>query len=129
MCRTVSAEDKSFAVGVQYMLFRVLAFMPGPVLYGSVIDSTCILWGRKCGRQTSCLYYNLDRFRQRFLGLQVVFICGGLLCFLLTVMVLRKRTEHEDQRDAGSKGGYELVDGQKTQGENAKEKELNGIKT
>lgn len=127
--RTVSAEDKSFAVGVQYMLFRVLAFMPGPVLYGSVIDSTCILWGRKCGRQTSCLYYNLDRFRQRFLGLQVVFICGGLLCFLLTVMVLRKRTEHEDQRDAGSKGGYELVDGQKTQGENAKEKELNGIKT
>eukprot|EP00064_Thunnus_orientalis_P017983 superscaffoldBa00003985_g18069 len=130
--RTVSAEDKSFAVGVQYMLFRVLAFMPGPVLYGSVIDSTCILWGRKCGRQTSCLYYNLDRFRQRQVTpRRVVFICGGLLCFLLTVMVLRKRTEHEDQRDAGSKGGYELVDGQKTQGENAssKEKELNGIKT
>nr|XP_046266593.1 solute carrier organic anion transporter family member 2B1 isoform X2 [Scatophagus argus] len=61
--RTVPTEDKSFAVGVQYMLFRVLAFMPGPVLYGSVIDTTCILWGRKCGKHTSCLYYNLDHFR------------------------------------------------------------------
>lgn len=31
-CRTVPAEDKSFAVGVQYMMFRVLgespSFMP-----------------------------------------------------------------------------------------------------
>ncbi|KAM9332886.1 solute carrier organic anion transporter family member 2B1 isoform 2-T3 [Pholidichthys leucotaenia] len=63
--RTVSAEDKSFAVGVQYMLFRVLAFMPGPVLYGSVIDTTCIMWGKKCGKQTSCHYYHLERFRHR----------------------------------------------------------------
>ncbi|XP_015254768.1 PREDICTED: solute carrier organic anion transporter family member 2B1-like [Cyprinodon variegatus] len=64
--RTVPPEDKSFAVGVQYMLFRVLAFLPGPVLYGSVIDTTCILWGQKCGKNTSCLYYNLDKFRQRY---------------------------------------------------------------
>ncbi|MEQ2172077.1 hypothetical protein GOODEAATRI_017333 [Goodea atripinnis] len=96
--RTVPAEDKSFAVGVQYMLFRVLgesgitvsiccmlncehwryqeekvsnvslcaAFMPGPVLYGSVIDTTCIMWGEKCGQKTSCQYYDLDSFRQRY---------------------------------------------------------------
>ncbi|XP_070773467.1 solute carrier organic anion transporter family member 2B1 [Enoplosus armatus] len=121
--RTVPTEDKSFAVGVQYMLFRVLAFMPGPVLYGSVIDTTCILWGKKCGKQTSCLYYNLDRFRERFLGMQVVFVCGGLLCFLLTVVVLRRRAGHQEPQPE-SKGGYELVNGQKTP---SKEKEL--IKT
>ncbi|XP_031730020.1 solute carrier organic anion transporter family member 2B1 [Anarrhichthys ocellatus] len=106
--RTVPTEDKSFAVGVQYMMFRVLAFMPGPVLYGSVIDTTCILWGEKCGKRTSCQYYNLDRFRQRFLGLQVVFVCGGLLCFLLTVVVLRRRVRRQEPQPAG-KGGYELV--------------------
>ncbi|XP_026183940.1 solute carrier organic anion transporter family member 2B1 [Mastacembelus armatus] len=127
--RTVPTEDKSFAVGVQYMLFRVLAFMPGPVLYGSVIDTTCILWGEKCGKKTSCHYYNLDRFRQRFLGLMVIFVCGGLLCFLLTVVVLRRRAGHQEpQRE--SKGGYELVNGEKTP-ENtlSKEKEIEGIKT
>ncbi|KAL3970527.1 transcription factor 7-like 1 [Sarotherodon galilaeus] len=113
--REVPPEDKSFAVGVQYMLFRVLAFMPGPVLYGSVIDTTCILWGKKCGKQTSCQYYNLERFRNRFLGLQVVFVCGALLCYLLTIVVLRKRDRYQE-RD------YQMVN-QKIS-ENAKEKEL-----
>ncbi|XP_073334903.1 solute carrier organic anion transporter family member 2B1 [Pagrus major] len=127
--RTVPTEDKSFAVGVQYMLFRVLAFMPGPVLYGSVIDTTCILWGKKCGKHTSCLYYNLDRFRQRFLGVQVVFVCGGLLCFLLTVVVLRRMARHQEPQPE-RKGGYELVNGEKkTENISSKEKELKGIKT
>ncbi|XP_037543145.1 solute carrier organic anion transporter family member 2B1 [Nematolebias whitei] len=109
--RTVSPEDKSFAVGVQYMLFRVLAFMPGPVLYGSVIDTTCILWGRKCGKRTSCHYYNLDAFRQRFLGVMVAFVCGGLLCFLLTIVVLRRRAR---PCKAPAEGAYELVEEQET---------------
>ncbi|XP_028277550.1 solute carrier organic anion transporter family member 2B1 [Parambassis ranga] len=122
--RTVDPQDKSFAVGVQYMLFRVLAFMPGPVLYGSVIDTTCIQWGRKCGKDTSCLYYNLDRFRQRFLGLQVVFVCGGLLCFLLTVVVLRRRSEGQEPQ-VETKRGYELVSEQKAaEDASSKEKEL-----
>ncbi|XP_060942432.1 solute carrier organic anion transporter family member 2B1 isoform X2 [Limanda limanda] len=126
--RTVPSEDKSFAVGVQYMLFRVLAFMPGPVLYGSVIDTTCILWGRKCDKQTSCLYYNLDRFRQRFLGLQLVFVCGGMLCFLLTVVVLRRSSRRQEPEEDGK--GYELVAGQKTpEDASSKGREEKGVKT
>lgn len=126
--RTVSTEDKSFAVGVQYMLFRVLAFMPGPVLYGAVIDSTCILWGRKCNRQTSCHYYNLDHFRQRFLGVQTVFVCGALLCFLLTVVLLRRRAVHGDEH-VESKGGYELVNGQKTPEDPSVKEHTSPVKT
>ncbi|XP_062261642.1 solute carrier organic anion transporter family member 2B1 isoform X2 [Platichthys flesus] len=126
--RTVPTEDKSFAVGVQYMLFRVLAFMPGPVLYGSVIDTTCILWGRKCDKQTSCLYYNLDRFRQRFLGLQVVFVCGGMLCFLLTVVVLRRSTTRQEPEEDGK--GYELVTEQKTpEDASSRGRQEKGVKT
>ncbi|XP_024122211.1 solute carrier organic anion transporter family member 2B1 isoform X1 [Oryzias melastigma] len=106
--RTVRAEDKSFAVGVQYMLFRVLAFMPGPVIYGSVIDTTCILWGNKCGKQTSCHYYDLDLFRQRFLGLQVVFVCGALLCFLLIVITVHRKAKCE-KAQSGTTKGYEMV--------------------
>ncbi|XP_061596416.1 solute carrier organic anion transporter family member 2B1 [Cololabis saira] len=127
--RTVPNEDKSFAVGVQYMLFRVLAFMPGPVLYGSAIDTTCILWGKKCGKTTSCHYYNLDLFRRRFLGLQVVFVCGALLCFLLSAVVLRRRAGTQELKPQ-TKSGYELVGDHKTpEVLSTKEKELNGLKT
>lgn len=88
--RTVTPQDKSFALGIQFMLFRVLAFLPAPVLYGRAIDSTCILWGKKCGHTTSCSYYNLDLFRNRFLGLQIFFLFGGFICFLLSFLVLRR---------------------------------------
>ncbi|KPP76368.1 solute carrier organic anion transporter family member 2B1-like, partial [Scleropages formosus] len=87
--RTVKPEDKSFALGIQFMMFRVLAFMPGPVLYGSAIDTTCILWAKKCNKNTSCRYYNLDHFRQRFLGLQVFFLFGAFVCFLLTLRKIK----------------------------------------
>ncbi|CAN9501193.1 unnamed protein product [Ophioblennius macclurei] len=127
--RTVPAEDKSFAVGVQYMLFRVLAFLPGPVLYGSVIDTTCILWGKKCGKQTSCHYYNLDAFRQRFLGLQTFFVLGGLLCFLMTLFILRRRAGCPDVN--ATKGDYELVNGEKppVNASSRDEKQPYGVRT
>ncbi|XP_019727101.1 solute carrier organic anion transporter family member 2B1-like, partial [Hippocampus comes] len=117
--RTVSARDKSLAVGIQYMLFRVLAFMPCPVLYGFVIDSTCVLWDRECGKQTSCLYYDLDRFRHRFLGVQGVFMCGGLLCFCLTSLVLHRRRAGPAGPQPANQSAYELVS------ERSKEKEVN----
>uniref|UniRef100_A0A4W3GIN2 Uncharacterized protein n=1 Tax=Callorhinchus milii TaxID=7868 RepID=A0A4W3GIN2_CALMI len=63
--RSVKPQDKSFAIGIQYMLFRALAWLPGPILYGRVIDKTCIHWETKCGEQTACRYYDLDRFRIR----------------------------------------------------------------
>ncbi|NWR62006.1 SO2B1 protein, partial [Bucorvus abyssinicus] len=63
--RSIQPEDKSFAVGIQFMLLRVLAWMPGPVLYGSAIDTTCILWGKKCDRKAACRYYDNNLFRQR----------------------------------------------------------------
>ncbi|KAJ3589017.1 hypothetical protein NHX12_009867 [Muraenolepis orangiensis] len=105
--RTVPPEDKSFAVGVCYMLFRVLAFLPTPVIYGSVIDKSCLMWGRKCGKRTSCLYYDLDSFRRGFFGLLTVFLCLALFCFLMTTLVLRKQTGSLEKK-AGSERGYKL---------------------
>lgn len=59
----------------------------------------------------------------------VVFVCGGLLCFLLTIVVLRRRAGQQDQQ-LGSKGGYELVnEKKKTENVSSKEKEIMGIKT
>ncbi|NWZ12964.1 SO2B1 protein, partial [Agelaius phoeniceus] len=63
--RSIQPEDKSFAVGIQFMLLRVLAWMPGPVLYGSAIDTSCVLWERRCERRAACRYYNNTLFRHR----------------------------------------------------------------
>ncbi|XP_062385006.1 solute carrier organic anion transporter family member 2B1 [Sardina pilchardus] len=99
--RTVTPEDKSFALGIQFMLFRVLAFLPSPVLYGKAIDTTCIRWGGKCGKRMACQYYDLDKFRLRFLGLQTIFVIGGLVCFFLSFVFQNKtapKQQHIDQQ-------------------------------
>uniref|UniRef100_A0A672LAH3 Solute carrier organic anion transporter family member n=1 Tax=Sinocyclocheilus grahami TaxID=75366 RepID=A0A672LAH3_SINGR len=97
--RTVTPEDKSFALGIQFMLFRVLAFLPAPVLYGRAIDTACILWGKKCNKTTSCSYYDLELFRHRFLGLQIFFIFGGFVCFFLSFMVLRRTNSAQEHNE------------------------------
>ncbi|XP_067279456.1 solute carrier organic anion transporter family member 2B1 [Pseudorasbora parva] len=112
--RTVTPEDKSFALGIQFMLFRVLAFLPAPVLYGRAIDTACIKWGTKCNDTTSCLYYDLDLFRQRFLGLQIFFIFGGFVCFLLSFIVLCKiqstQKQNEKMKQMKSESFQEMKD-------------------
>ncbi|XP_069825575.1 solute carrier organic anion transporter family member 2B1 isoform X2 [Dendropsophus ebraccatus] len=63
--RSVNPAEKSLAIGIQFMLLRILAWLPGPVMFGSMIDSTCILWGKKCGAKAACQYYNNNMLRQR----------------------------------------------------------------
>ncbi|XP_064499957.1 solute carrier organic anion transporter family member 2B1 isoform X2 [Pseudopipra pipra] len=104
--RSIQPEDKSFAVGIQFMLLRVLAWMPGPILYGSAIDTTCILWEKRCDRKAACRYYDNTLFRQRYLGLQFFFEVGAFLCFVAVYVILRKQ-EREASKAAETKADPE----------------------
>ncbi|XP_005357572.1 solute carrier organic anion transporter family member 2B1 isoform X1 [Microtus ochrogaster] len=91
--RGVKKEDKILAVGMQFMLLRVLAWMPSPVIHGSAIDTTCVHWALSCGRRAVCRYYDHDLLRTRFIGLQFFFKSGLLVCFTLIVAILRQQNK------------------------------------
>uniref|UniRef100_A0AAA9SAU6 Solute carrier organic anion transporter family member n=1 Tax=Bos taurus TaxID=9913 RepID=A0AAA9SAU6_BOVIN len=93
--RGVKKEDKTLAVGIQFMLMRVLAWMPSPVIHGSAIDTTCVYWAHSCGRQAVCHYYDHDLLRNRFIGLQFFFKTGSLACFALILAILRQQDKEE----------------------------------
>ncbi|XP_011366722.1 solute carrier organic anion transporter family member 2B1 isoform X1 [Pteropus vampyrus] len=93
--RGVKKEDKTLAVGIQFMLLRVLAWMPSPVIHGSAIDTTCVHWAQTCGRRAVCRYYDHDLLRNRFVGLQFFFKTGSLACFALVLAILRQQDKEE----------------------------------
>ncbi len=74
--------------------------MPGPVVFGALIDSSCAVWDTSCasGARGACAFYNNAHFRWRLHGGVAVLKMAALLFYLATYVILRRRRRHyEDE--------------------------------
>ncbi|KAH8234036.1 hypothetical protein KR032_011389 [Drosophila birchii] len=74
--RAVAHEDKSFAQGLALMMISLFALIPGPIMFGRLIDSTCLVWTKTCNGNGNCQLYDQTRFRYslNFLSCVLTFI-------------------------------------------------------
>lgn len=56
--RCVHDDQRSFALGIQWIKVRILGTIPAPMIFGRLIDETCILWQESCDDQGACLVYD-----------------------------------------------------------------------
>ncbi|CAC5400498.1 SLCO4A [Mytilus coruscus] len=56
--RCVPDEHRAVGLGLQWVLLRLLGTIPGPVLTGSVLDTSCDVWQDTCGTKGSCWVYD-----------------------------------------------------------------------
>ncbi|PFX24711.1 solute carrier organic anion transporter family member 4A1-like isoform X2 [Stylophora pistillata] len=70
--RSVPPGQQSYALGLQMDLERVLGAIPGPIIFGALLDKTCILWSSRCGHRGFCLEYDHDGLAQVLVAVMAV---------------------------------------------------------
>uniref|UniRef100_T1J9S9 Solute carrier organic anion transporter family member n=1 Tax=Strigamia maritima TaxID=126957 RepID=T1J9S9_STRMM len=81
--RSVAEHERAFALGIQFVIFRLFGYIPSPIMFGNVIDATCLLWTSNCNNKVGfCLVYDIEKFRYSFVGISaaVKVITATLYC-------------------------------------------------
>ncbi|KAM4619436.1 solute carrier organic anion transporter family member 3A1 [Polymixia lowei] len=90
LIRTVSPELKSYALGVLFLLLRLLGFIPPPLIFGAGIDSTCLFWSSECGDKGACLLYDNVAYRYLYVSLAIILKGIAFLLYTTTWYCLRR---------------------------------------
>ena len=73
-------------------------WMPGPVIFGLVIDGTCKLWKYTCEERLSCQLYDIVYFRQSIHYYGMV-TRGGAFILILSLFIYFRLTNREYWRN------------------------------
>ncbi|XP_029161942.1 solute carrier organic anion transporter family member 4C1 [Nylanderia fulva] len=102
--RGVEKKDKSFAQGVTIMIVSLFALIPGPIIYGVIIDSTCLIWEETCGTRGNCWFHHRENFRYLVnissAGFSMVGVLfDGAVCYLGKDLDLYGAAENDKRRE------------------------------
>ncbi|XP_046825734.1 solute carrier organic anion transporter family member 4A1 isoform X9 [Vespa crabro] len=81
--RVVRDDQRSFALGIQWIKVRILGTIPAPMVFGALIDETCILWQENCEGRGACLVYDNYYMSSYMLALAFIGKAASLLFFFL----------------------------------------------
>ena len=71
--RCVDKKDKALGMAIQEVCLALFAFIPGEVLFGTLVDSACNLWvDQGCGKSGNCLGYDMPDLRLKLFGVAAV---------------------------------------------------------
>ncbi|KAK7091377.1 solute carrier organic anion transporter family member 5A1-like [Littorina saxatilis] len=98
--RCVGKEEKAFALGLQYVVMRLFAYVPAPIYFGNAIDSACLLWSRRCESHGSCLVYDIEQFRFRYIGVGASLKVVSVFFFVLLWFIVRRKQMDEEMEQS-----------------------------
>ncbi|XP_076326319.1 solute carrier organic anion transporter family member 74D-like [Tachypleus tridentatus] len=91
--RCVDATEKGLALGALGAILSVFAFIPYPLIFGSLMDAACLVWEESCGKSGNCWVYDSEKFRYYLHGASISFIFVGSL-FDVIVFLLSGRLKN-----------------------------------
>ncbi|EGI66486.1 PREDICTED: solute carrier organic anion transporter family member 2A1-like [Acromyrmex echinatior] len=89
-------------LGFGLMIMSLFAFIPSPILFGFILDNTCLVWGKTCSGTGNCWLYNGEALRYllnftaaSFVTIGTVFDVG-VWYFVKDVKIFDEEIELED---------------------------------
>lgn len=95
--RCVPYNQRAYALGMQFIVQRSIGFLPGPLMFGAIFDSTCLLWGQSCGRRGNCLFNEMEMLTDR-LGYTAFGFTGLAFIFYFLSFWFCKATIEEEEK-------------------------------
>lgn len=109
--RIVDDDERSFALGINSFAFNLLGFTPGSILFGSLIDRSCLLWEQTtCGRTGSCLQFDTAKFRYFTYGVAALFETTDFVLVLVLLVLFRRR---QQRANSSARGDLAFPNGKK----------------
>jgi hypothetical protein len=96
--QTVDSNKQSFALGLRLAIIRVIGNFTGPIIFGAVIDSACLIWKINCFNQKRCELYNNKQISLYLAAMG--FSCRFSSClFCFMAYLLLKNSEELELKD------------------------------
>lgn len=90
--RCVKEDQRSLALGIQWMLVRLLGMIPGPVVFGAILDAACEQWNMpNCdSKEGSCVFYDNDKIGWSIVLLAYHLKTLEIFLFMLSIYFYKK---------------------------------------
>lgn len=73
------------------------AYIPTPIYFGAVIDTTCMLWQQDCGVHGSCWEYDVTSLRFVYFGLAASLKFVGFVFIFLTWYSIKHKEDRAER--------------------------------
>ena len=100
--RAVEPRDKTTAFTFIVSFISMFSLIPGPIIYGAIFDSACIIWGKECGETQNCLVYDTNLLRTRAASFSVVCFIIALCCEFGIFYYAKKLNIYRDKAESES---------------------------
>lgn len=107
---TNSPEMNPIALGIKQLAMTGIGTVPGPIIFGTFIDTTCKYWYTDCLNQKVCKVYSNRKFSLIFGTLGIFFKAICWVSVFIGCLYLRfkkkKGTNSDDECNQGNGNGY-----------------------
>ncbi|KAK6960012.1 solute carrier organic anion transporter family member 1B7, partial [Biomphalaria glabrata] len=113
--RCVPDHQRSFGLGIQWIVARCLGSIPGPILFGKMFDLACLVWQKRCDGEGSCFFYDNHNMSVNLLSVAIFFSLKASLSFFVALFYYRAHDEeivsvYESVSEVDPKGKTWLLD-------------------